>query len=337
MSWAGQYGGVDLDEVAGRAGLTGAALVTAAGRVWQAGDIDARYVIYSITKPVIAAAFLLLAAGGAVDLDASGGSLAGEGRVTASVRQLLRHASGMPGYGRDPGYHAAVRGSPSRPWPDEEFLRRAHARGPLFAPGHGWAHSNNGYLLFRRILDRHGGLAAFLPSLGFTAATVAEALPDLGRAVPARSALIGDGIHQVAGRYHPRWAGHRTLVTSARELHRFWSSPPPAFTDPASLVPAGTDDGGLLTRPSYGLGVMADPASPASLIIGHGGAGPGYSAGAFAAPARAAVAIILEAAEDFPAQELAVELLHAAAGASTPSHRSRATLTPQAPAHRAAE
>lgn len=314
LGQAGQNRGVRLEEVAGRAGLTGTALVTAGDRTWHAGDVDARYVIYSITKSVISAAFLLLAAEGAVDLDASAGSLAGDGRFAVSVRELLRHAGGIPDYGRDPAYHDAVRESPSRPWTDEVFLRRAHARGPLFAPGRGWAYSNTGYLLLRRILDGHGGLASFLPALGFAAASVAEDLPDFSHAVPARSSLIGDGPHLVAGRYHPRWVGHRAIVTSARELHRFWSTPPPAFTDPANLMPAGACGGGFFVRASYGLGVMADPGSPVGLIIGHGGGGPGYSAGAFAAPGKAAVAIVLEPAEDFPAQELAIELLETACG-----------------------
>jgi D-alanyl-D-alanine carboxypeptidase len=153
MSKPGSMGCVRLDEVAGHAGLAGAALVTAGDRTWQTGDIDAQYVINSLTKSVISAAFLLLAAEGAVDLDASAGSLLGDGRFDVSVRQLLQHTSGIPDYGRWRAYHDAVRESPSRPWPDEAFLRVAHARGPLFAPGQGWAYSNNGYLLLRMILD----------------------------------------------------------------------------------------------------------------------------------------------------------------------------------------
>jgi D-alanyl-D-alanine carboxypeptidase len=69
---------------------------------------------------------------------------------------------------------------------------------------------------------------------------------------------------------------------------------------------------GVFAEPSYGLGVLADPRSPVGLFIGHGGGGPGYSAGAFAAPGEAAVTIVLEATEGFPAQELAVELLKTA-------------------------
>ncbi len=312
MSKPGSMKRVRLDEVASRARLTGAALVTAGDHTWHTGDIDAQYVINSITKSVISAAFMLLAADGAVDLGASAGALLGDGRFDVSVRQLLQHTSGIPDYGSWPAYHAAVRESPSRPWPDEVFLRVAHARGSLFAPGQGWAYSNIGYLLLRMILDGHGGLASFLPALGFTKASVAEDLPDFSLAVPARSALIGDGLHPVAGRYHPRWAAHRTMVTSVRELHRFWSNPPPVFTDPAHIVPVGAGPDGTFVHPSYGLGVLADPHSVIGLIIGHGGSGPGYSAGAFTAPGKAAVAIVLEATEDFPAQELAVELLKAA-------------------------
>ncbi len=65
-------------------------------------------------------------------------------------------------------------------------------------------------------------------------------------------------------------------MTTARELHQFWSKPPPAFTDRASLVTLDIDTGGLFVRPSYGLGVMADPGNSIGLVIGHGGGGPGY-------------------------------------------------------------
>jgi D-alanyl-D-alanine carboxypeptidase len=76
---------------------------------------------------------------------------------------------------------------------------------------------------------------------------------------------------------------------------------------------AASKPDGLFVHATYGLGVLADPRSPAGLIIGHGGGGPGYSAGGFAAPGKDTVAIVLEPSEDFPAQDLAVELLKAAA------------------------
>ena len=40
----------------------------------------------------------------------------------------------------------------------------------------------------------------------------------------------------------------------------------------------------LFREPSYGLGLMLDPGSPYGLLAGHGGGGPGYSAGALVLP-----------------------------------------------------
>jgi D-alanyl-D-alanine carboxypeptidase len=307
---------MNLDDVAGRAGLTGTALVTCGDRTWASGDLDARFVIYSVTKPVISAAYLLLAAEGAVDLDAS--AVPGDTRFAVSLRRLLTHTSGIPDYGRLPEYRATVSSSPSRPWSDEEFLARALTLGRDFEPGAGWAYSNTGYLLLRRVLDSHGGLASLLPALGFADAQVAEDLSALDRAVPAVSTTIGDGRHGVAGRYHPCWVGHRTLVTTARDLHAFWIRPPSAFLDPATHVPVGFETPGFFDDPAYGLGVMTDARSPLGLVIGHGGGGPGYSAGVFAAPEHDAVAIVLEAVEDFPSQNLALELLKTAVRGDRP-------------------
>jgi D-alanyl-D-alanine carboxypeptidase len=286
-------------------------LVTSGDSVWQSGDVDAPFVIYSVTKSAIAAAFLLLEQEGVLDLDTSIGSALGDDRFDASLRQLLTHSSGIPDYGRLPAYQSAVYATPSQPWSDELFFEHVMAAGQNFAPGEGWAYSNTGYLLLRRVLDQHGGLASLLPSVGFKAASVAENLSDLDRAVRATSRTLGDGIHQVAGRYHPGWVGHRTVVTTARDLHSFWNTPPARFLDPSTLVSIGSDAPGFV-RPSYGLGVMADPGSPLGLIIGHGGGGPGYSTAVFAAPQHDAVAIVLEPTEDFPAQELARDLLKAA-------------------------
>jgi hypothetical protein len=78
--------------------------------------------------------------------------------------------------------------------------------------------------------------------------------------------------------------------------------------DPRTFVPIGFDASGF-ARPSYGLGVMADPEHPLGTIVGHGGGGPGYAAGVFSVPSRGAVAIVLAADESYPAQKTALELL----------------------------
>jgi D-alanyl-D-alanine carboxypeptidase len=272
-------------------------LVAVGDEVEIAGDRAARYPIYSVTKTAVAAAVLLLVRERAIELD--------------SVRGLLDHTTGVRDYGSLPEYHEAVRTCPGSAWDDDEFLAHTAAAGPLFEPGKGWAYSNTGYLLLRRLLDDHGGFAGFLPRLGLVGATVAERTDDLGAAAAASSALLLDGVDDVRGVYDPRWVGHRTLVTRAEDLVGFWRALPAEMLDPRTFVPIGAGAPGFV-RPSYGMGVMADPGSPIGTVVGHGGGGPGYAAGAFAVPAGDAVAIVLAADERYPAQETALDLLTAA-------------------------
>jgi D-alanyl-D-alanine carboxypeptidase len=269
-------------------------LVAVGDDVEIVGDGAARYLIYSVTKTAVAAAVLLLAREGAIEL--------------GSVRRLLDHTSGVRDYGSLREYHEAVRTRPGSAWDDDEFLARADAAGPQFEPGKGWAYSNTGYLLLRRLLDEHGGLAAFLPRFCLGGTTVAERTEDLGAAAPAPSALLLDGVDDVRGVYDPCWVGHRTLVARAEDLLGFWRDLPAEMLDPRTFVPIGADAPGFV-RPSYGLGVMADPEHPLGTVVGHGGGGPGYAAGVFALPRADAVAIALAADEAYPAQQTALELL----------------------------
>ena len=223
-------------------------LVAVGDDVEITGDLDARYPIYSVTKTAVAAAVLLLVREGAVELD--------------PVRRLLDHTSGVRDYSSLPEYHEAVRRQPGRAWDDDEFLARTAAAGPQFEPGRGWAYSNTGYLLLRRLLDEHGGLAAFLPRLGLADAKVAERMDDLAVAVQAPSALLLDGVDDVRGVYDPRWVGHRTLLARAEDLLGFWRDLPAEMLDPRTFVPIGFEAPGFV-RPCYGLGVMADPGAPA--------------------------------------------------------------------------
>jgi D-alanyl-D-alanine carboxypeptidase len=273
-------------------------LVAVGGEIEITGDPAARYPIYSVTKTAVAAAVLHLVREDAVEL--------------AAVRRLLDHTSGVRDYGSLSEYHEAVRTRPGVAWEDDEFLARTAAAGPSFEPGKGWAYSNTGYLLLRRLLDEHGGLAAFLPRLGLEDVTVAERLDDFDAAVPAPSALLLDGVGEVRGVYDPRWVGHRTLVARAEDLVGFWRNLPAEMLDPRTFVPIGFDAPGFV-RPSYGLGVMADPEHPLGTVVGHGGGGPGYAAAVLAVPSTDTVAIVLAADERYPAQAKALELLSRAA------------------------
>ena len=252
-------------------------------------DERGRHLVYSVTKTYLAVLCLRLE----LELDAPVATWIDDDRLPpATLRQLLNHTSGIPDYGRLPEYGAAVRDSPSEPWSDEELLARALAAGVDFEPGRGWAYSNTGFLLVRRIVDAAapGGFAGalereLLRPLGLAETTLALELEDLQPLVPGWSAQLGDGPTDVRGRYHPRWVGHRTLASTSADQRRFWAALAAGeLCDLARLtdaVPIGFDAPGFV-RPSYGLGLMTDPGFPGGLLIGHGGGGPGYAAATFA-------------------------------------------------------
>ena len=275
-----------------------------------------RHLVYSVTKTFLGVLCLRLE----LDLEAPLATWIDDPRLPrASLRQLLNHTSGVPDYGRLPEYADAVRKRPSDPWDDEELLSRALAAGPEFEPGAGWAYSNTGFLLVRQIVDAAapGGFAGalereLLGPLGLADTSLALELGDLAGLVPARSNQVGDGEHDVRGRYHPRWVGHRTLASTVADQRRFWTALAAGeLCDLAVLtesVEIGFEAPGFV-RPSYGLGVMTDPGHPKGLLIGHGGGGPGYAAATFALAGTADVAILLSADEREPVQEAALQLL----------------------------
>jgi len=251
---------------------------------------EPRYLIYSLTKTFIAVLFCRLADRGELSLDSPVTAWLDEPRLQEpTLRELLNHTAGVPDYA-DSGYAEAMRRRPLEPWPDEKLLLHALRRDP--PPP--WMYSNTGYLLLRRVLDTlvPGGFAGALEReltvpLGMTETTLALDPGDLDELAPGLSSQIGAATQDVRGRYHPCWVGHRTAISTAADLRRFWTALAAgellgrSFHDLLSTVEVGVEAYGLV-RPSYGLGVMADPDWPHGVLIGHGGGGPGYGAAVFA-------------------------------------------------------
>lgn len=280
-------------------------------------DERGRHLVYSVTKTFLGVLCLRLE----LDLDAEVATWIHDARLPrTTLRELLTHTSGIPDYCRLPEYAAAVRTRPSDPWDDDELLARALARGPDFEPGDGWAYSNTGFLLVRRIVDAAAaeGFAAtlqreLLGPLRLADTSLALELSDLDDLVPAGSSQLGDGARDVRGLYHPCWVGHRTLASTADDQRRFWTALAAGelcdldkLTDSVEI---GFEAPGF-ARPSYGLGIMTDPDWPGGMLVGHGGGGPGYAAAAFALlRSDPAVAILLSSRENEPVQETALDLL----------------------------
>jgi D-alanyl-D-alanine carboxypeptidase len=279
------------------------------GSTWESpAATGRRYLVYSITKTFLAVVICRLG----LDLDSSIRNWFADPRLPdATLRQLLNHTSGIPDYGRLPAYAEAVRERTDDAWSDEELLDCALREPAEFAPGEGWDYSNTGYLLLRRIVDK------VVPG-GFAQAVASEVLDPLGlsdTALAVQPVELDDG-----RRYDPLWVGHRTLVSTTRDQLRFWTAllsgelvPPETFAQLTRFTSIGRAAPGS-TRPGYGLGLMLDPDHPGGFLLGHGGGGPGYAAGAFAMLTSdgPVVAVVLTASDTEPAQETALRLLDGA-------------------------
>jgi D-alanyl-D-alanine carboxypeptidase len=119
----------------------------------------------SIGKTYVAAAGLRLAVRGKLDLDARAASFF-EGEAwfqrlpnahDFTVRQLLRHQSGLERYEFMPAFWEALVADPDKVWRPEEQLAFIAGRKPLFPAGEGWAYSDSNYLVVGMILERITG------------------------------------------------------------------------------------------------------------------------------------------------------------------------------------
>jgi D-alanyl-D-alanine carboxypeptidase len=305
-------------------------------------DQEPAFLAYSITKTFTATLILTLCEDGQLSLDDRlerwFPDIAHVNRV--SLRQLLNHTGGIPDYGGLRAYHEAVKSSPSTPWSCDRFAAETFDKGLWFEPGTGWAYSNPGYMLLKRVAEEVTGVSyraliseRIVRPLGLRRTFVAESIDDLAALAPGTSrALSSIGApRDVREYYHPGWVSHGVVASTASELVRFLDAlfrgellPADSLARMMELVPVPTDASETPSaqdlrrgRPSYGLGLMGDPASPWGLVVGHNGGGPCYSASAFHAFDLGGGSVcVMGAIEDgFNAESVVFEVLdHLAAG-----------------------
>lgn len=260
-------------------------------------DPDALVYIYSVTKPLLATAMLLLVSQGRLELDTPVQTYLHDLPLDAlvTVRQLLNHTAGLPDYGGMRAYFDALKADPSHPWTSDEFLQKTLPLGLRFIPGQGWSYSNIGYLILRRLIERetNSSMRVALQELIFRPLSlqrtfVAETLENAQCLTPAYSKFFSpdDLLLDVTHLYHPGWVSHGVIVSTASELARIFEA---LFTNQLlSLALLSTmldfvhvpGQHPLFTQQMYGLGLMIDPQSRYGQIAGHGGEGPGYSTAA---------------------------------------------------------
>ena len=251
-----------------------------------------------------------------------------------SLRQLLNHTAGIPDYGGIQGYHEDVKSSPSTPWSFERYAAETVDKGLLFEPGRGWAYSNVGYMLLKRIAEEVTGVSygkliteRITGPLGLERTFVAESIADLAGLAPGTSSLLSpDGtLRDVRAHYHPGWVSHGVVASTASELARFLDGlfrgellSRHSLAQMTELMSTGPSDSppeedrrSRWVQPEYGLGLMGDAASPWGLAIGHNGGGPCYTASAFHAAdlGGASVCVMTAIEEGFSTEALLFNVL----------------------------
>jgi len=119
-----------------------------------------RHFAASVTKMYIAAAVLLLAEDGIIDLDARISRYLPVGiygdidnGAGATVRQLLGHTSGIASFTDAFDYELDTLNDPMGSFPPDRLLAYIHGESALFAPGKGYFYSNTNYLLLALLMD----------------------------------------------------------------------------------------------------------------------------------------------------------------------------------------
>ncbi|HEY0602259.1 MAG TPA: serine hydrolase domain-containing protein [Herpetosiphonaceae bacterium] len=259
-------------------------------------DTDAQFYIYSVTKTLLATVILQLVEQEQIALDTPIQTYLPQAplETPVTIRQILNHTGGLPDYGGLPIYFEALRADPMHAWTSAEFLAHTLARGWAFPPEQGWAYSNIGYLLLGQVIEAvrqmplHSVLheRLFAP-LELRHTFMAQSLADAQSLTPGYSSFFtsDDTLQDIRALYDPGWVSHRVVVSTASELARLIdaifsgellrSQSRAAMLTPV-LVPHTHP---LFRQPAYGLGLMIDPQSSYGVMAGHGGGGPGYSAG----------------------------------------------------------
>lgn len=289
------------------------------------------FLIYSITKTFSATLALIFQERGRLSLEAPLANwfpaVPAAERIT--IRQLLNHTAGIPDYGPLPDYSAALRRHPQTSWTFDDYAAHTWEKGLRYEPGQGWEYSNPGYMLIRSILEATGeaSYADLIQSyisqpLGLARTFVAESLADLRDLAPAGSTALSEvgEPRDMRTHYHPGWVAHGVLVSTASEtacfLHALFNG---RLLNAASLeemktaVPVpGAETNGRLQKPSYSLGLMADPDNALGPLFGHHGGGPGYKATAFHRIAtNRTVCALCAADQGLPTEEIVFSILSA--------------------------
>ena len=267
----------------------GGGVTTFSAGTVTAVEHDRPFYVYSITKSFTAAAVLRLGELEGCLLDRAVVSLLPAAKIPrdVTVRQLLNHTAGLSDYFSRQDYRDAVNAQPESPWPRERLMSIGLEKTPLFAPGAGWAYSNPGYGLLLDLIEKVSGEhfdacidRLILKPAGLTATRGFLAPDTEGLLLPGEApGMDGD----FRARYHPGWIATGCLISTVRDVVRFYAVLFAGEIVSAASLRAMTrvvDVPFPMPAPvvaAYGLGLMHFRHDPIGASFGHGGGGPGYT------------------------------------------------------------
>jgi D-alanyl-D-alanine carboxypeptidase len=317
-----------LDDMAGRAGMS--ATVMSADGTWSgaAGEadgvrdvrVDDQFAIASITKSLVAAQVMQMVEAGELglddpavdhlppdlDFDTNG----------ATIRQLLGHRSGLPGYDPalfDPGRQESPSNDRQRVWTPAEMLAMVlPGREP---PGTTFEYTNTNYFVLGLVIEQVRGrpIAAVLRN-GVLSIDGVERLIYQPDEIPTEPMAMPFGesidVLEEGGGYLPSLAAATSdgpaaaMASDSPSLARWWQ----AFcageiVSEASLTEMTT------MRDGYGLGLYR-PDPPGT--VGHSGEHIGYTALAGCLPGDGTVVVVLTNQVEGNLSAIAESLVHAA-------------------------
>lgn len=274
---------------------------------------DDPFRVGSLTKTFVASLVLQLVAEGRLGLDDTlerrlPGAVPRGGEIT--VRQLLRHTSGLPdlGTGRDgSALLARLRADRRHVFTPAELVRSV-AREPLrFRPGGGWAYSNTGYILLGLIAEKvtGKGLEQVLRERIFAPLRLDRTRVGSGAALPAGAVRgylpPGNPFLRARGgrpvdvtETNPSWTwAAGAIVSTATDVDRFYRALLAGRLVPRRLLGEMTAARPIGGSAGYGLGLLR-LGTPCGPLFGHDGEIFGYTTLAAATPGGRR-SIVLEA------------------------------------------
>jgi D-alanyl-D-alanine carboxypeptidase len=320
---AGQFPGVTL----GVTFADGRSIALASGESDTARHIPMRptdrMLQGSVGKTYVAAVAMQLVAEGKLDLDAKIERYLGHepwfdrlpNAHDITVRELMRHTSGLVRYEFQPAATAALRADPFKTWTPEDRLAFIFDTRAPFAAGKGWEYSDTNYIVLGMILERLLGEPYYtalekrvLVPLGLSN-TIPSNTPELpgvvnGYAGPNNDlggydASMRDGRLRVNPQFE--WTGGGIASTAddlsrwARLLYEGRAFDPKLLPTMLDAVPAR-----LGPNTAYGLGVIVRQ-TPDGPVWGHSGFFPGYATEMLYNPAtHVAAAIQVNITQPYP-------------------------------------